>query len=129
MLYSHVLRIASAFPENQGRARYVAAARDFRMPYWDWGLVLPRGQSVVPTSLSSRTIAVVTPQSNARLTTIDNPLYSYRFHPVNPSPDDFPDNTVWIVINTAETSVDRALGRHLANHCPLAEEADFRVPK
>ena len=64
------------------------------MPYWDWGLVLPRGQSVVPTSLSSRTIAVVTPQSNGRLTTIDNPLYSYRFHPINPSPDDFPDNTV-----------------------------------
>ena len=136
MLYAHVLKKAREFPENQGRARYEAAAQDFRMPYWDWGLVLPSGQSVLPTSLSSRTIAVVTPQSGGRLTTIDNPLYSYRFHPINPAPDDFPDNTVCLsgcrpgyARHPVETRADRALGGDLANDRPLAEEADCRVPK
>jgi tyrosinase len=94
VLHAHVLKKASEFPESQGRARYEAAAREFRMPYWDWAVVVPPGQSILPASLSSRTISVITPSSGGQRTTIDNPLYSYRFNPINPSPGDFPNNTV-----------------------------------
>ena len=66
------------------------------MPYWDWAVVVPRGESVLPASLSSKTISVITPESGGRPATIDNPLYSFRFHPINPSPGDFPNNTVCV---------------------------------
>lgn len=87
---------ATEFPQSAGRDRYVAAAKDFRMPYWDWAAVLPAGTSVFPTSLSTKTINVVTPTSGGKPTPIDNPLYSFKFHPLNPTPGDFVDPQVGV---------------------------------
>lgn len=91
VLYKIVQKKATEYPESQGRARYVAAAKDFRMPYWDWAAVLPAGTKVFPTSLSSKTLNLVTPTSGGKPTPVDNPLYSFKFHPVNPTPGDFPE--------------------------------------
>lgn len=90
-----MLKKARDFSESEGRARYVAAAENFRMPYWDWAIVVPQGQSVLPTSISSPEIQVIEPGAGGRSSRIDNPLYSFRFHPINPSPGDFPNNTVF----------------------------------
>lgn len=94
VLYKIVQKKATEYPESQGRARYVAAAKDFRMPYWDWAAVLPAGTKVFPTSLSSKTLNLVTPTSGGKPTPVDNPLYSFKFHPVNPTPGDFPEAPV-----------------------------------
>lgn len=89
-----MVKKAGEFSESEGRSRYLAAAQSFRIPYWDWAIVVPAGQSVVPTSLSSTSIQVIQPGSGGKSTTIDNPLYSFQFHPINPSEGDFPDNQV-----------------------------------
>lgn len=94
VLYKIVQKKATEYPESQGRARYVAAAKDFRMPYWDWAAVLPAGTKVFPTSLSSKKLNLVTPTSGGKPTAVDNPLYSFKFHPVNPTPGDFPEAPV-----------------------------------
>lgn len=89
ILYQVIQKKATEFPVAEGRARYVAAAKDFRMPYWDWAAVVPLETDSFPSSLSSETIDVVTPTSQGRPTPIDNPLYSFKFHPVNPVRGDF----------------------------------------
>ncbi|TKW49434.1 Tyrosinase [Colletotrichum tanaceti] len=35
-LYKHVNAVANEFEESERKADYVKAAKDFRMPYWDW---------------------------------------------------------------------------------------------
>jgi tyrosinase len=85
-LYAVVQGIATSFPEPL-RARYVAAAKDFRVPYYDWALLPAPGRSSFPSSISSSKINVT--GADGKPTQIDNPLYSFRFHPINPSPGDF----------------------------------------
>lgn len=58
------------------RTRMTAAAAALRFPYWDWA----RDGNVVPRSMVSRTFTVTTPNGTR---SIDNPLYSYRFHPID----------------------------------------------
>ncbi|KAF7875362.1 hypothetical protein EAF04_002534 [Stromatinia cepivora] len=82
VLHSIVLFIAEQFPAGAERERYAAAAANFRIPYWDWAVVPPMGQSVLPPSVSTPTIAVNGP---AGVQTISNPLFSYYFNPLNPS--------------------------------------------
>ena len=84
---------ATEFSQQEGRSRYVAAAKDFRIPYWDWVAVLPTGTSPFPASLATAKINVVSPGSNGVARPIDNPLYSFKFHPLNPNPGDFDDNS------------------------------------
>lgn len=63
------------------------------MPYWDWAIVPGRGEAVLPLSVQSETVSVSTPTSGGKRVQMDNPLYSFRFHPLNPTDDDFPSNT------------------------------------
>lgn len=93
MLYALIQKKAGDFPESEGQDRYMAAARDFRMPYWDWAIVTGRGQGVLPRSVQSETVNVFTPTSGGQRVPMDNPLYSFRFHPLNPSEGDFPDDS------------------------------------
>ena len=58
--------------------RYAAAAEAFRVPYWDWALGDKGGG--VPDFFLTQSIDVV--RLNGSEDTIRNPLYSYRFHPV-----------------------------------------------
>ncbi|KAG7292970.1 hypothetical protein NEMBOFW57_003015 [Staphylotrichum longicolle] len=84
-LYEQVLHglietIASFWPEGE-RERYVAAARRFRLPYWDWAATPPAGESVLPRSIGgSPFIDINGPSGQQR---IANPLFSYSFKPLD----------------------------------------------
>lgn len=87
-LYASVQAVANKFPVEGGlRAKYVAAAKEFRAPYFDWASQPPKGTLAFPESLSARTIQVV--DVDGKTKAINNPLNRFTFHPVNPSPGDF----------------------------------------
>lgn len=81
LLYAVVQDIASKFT-GSNKAKYVAAAKDFRMPYYDWA-ALPSG---FPSAFTDATVNVID-QNGPR--SLLNPLASFRFHPLNPSAGDF----------------------------------------
>jgi tyrosinase len=72
--------IAGMFPNGTDRQPYIDAARDFRMPYWDWAMPAPEGESHFPDVFWNATISQYGPRG---VQEIRNPLYSYRFHPKN----------------------------------------------
>jgi tyrosinase len=83
-LYVTIQKIVSEFQDSNLRNKYAAAAAKFRIPYWDWAVAVPEGQPTLPSALwSSKTVSVVSPQGGT--TTIKNPLYSYKFHPLSSS--------------------------------------------
>jgi len=85
-LYSSVQAIANQFPAGDLRDKYVAAAKDFRTPYFDWASQPPQGSPAFPSILTSAMIQVVDVDGTTKQ--INNPLYNFRFHPVNPQPGD-----------------------------------------
>src|ERR1700744_3946934 len=85
-LYNAVQSVAASFPAKL-RAKYVAAAQVFRIPYWDWATT---ASPTFPTLISSPTASVVWTDGTTK--TIPNPLYSYKFNPINPSSGDFDEN-------------------------------------
>jgi tyrosinase len=80
VLHSHIVAAVNEFPAGATRNRYAQAALSWRHPYWDWAAQPSDGQSVLPASISSPTVNVIMPNGS---TTIANPLYAYRFHPVS----------------------------------------------
>ncbi len=94
--------IAASFPDPADQARYLAAARNFRVPYWDWAMPLQAGDSVLPSSVQEETVKVMTPSSDGQAVEMKNPLYSFDFHPLNPTAGDFPLKDVsrdaWLVV-------------------------------
>ncbi|KAI9767433.1 MAG: hypothetical protein M1840_005662 [Geoglossum simile] len=80
-LYDVIQKIASEYQDPNLRSKYTAAANKFRIPYWDWAIAVPQGQPVLPAAISAKTVSVVTTQGAT--TTIRNPLYSYKFHPLD----------------------------------------------
>jgi tyrosinase len=86
-LYDLIQRIASYYPTGPVKDRYVAAAKNFRMPYWDWAAVPPTGQSVYPLSVGGSPAVSVDGPVGRQI--IANPLYSYVFKPLNVA--DLPD--------------------------------------
>lgn len=81
-LYQSIIAAVNMFPPGSERQRYAAAALSWRLPYWDWAQTPPDGESAFPTSLQTPTINVTMPNGSA---IINNPLYSYQFHPVSAS--------------------------------------------
>ncbi|ESZ91618.1 hypothetical protein SBOR_7980 [Sclerotinia borealis F-4128] len=59
VLHSVISFIAEQYPIGAERERYTAAAGNFRIPYWDWAVVPAAGQSVLPASVTTPTIAVL----------------------------------------------------------------------
>jgi tyrosinase len=89
IVYEHVQKIAASFPP-ESRARYQKAAMQFRLPYWDWAKQPAQGETNYPTFVGSeRKAKVITPTSGNQYVEIDNPLYSYKFKELNPTPGDF----------------------------------------
>ncbi|KAF2840525.1 Di-copper centre-containing protein [Patellaria atrata CBS 101060] len=91
VLFEQVLQqkakeIANALPAGTNKDKYVAAANELRLPYWDWAID-PAGGTVMPASMSTKTISVTYP--NGTTATIQNPLYTYNFNPLRAA--DFPD--------------------------------------
>jgi hypothetical protein len=112
----HATDAANEF-SGSDRDRYLAAAQNLRIPYWDWARPVTDGQHVVPDSLSSSAISVNVPSGQV---TIANPLYSYRFHPIDQrlggQVSNFLDILEWHryqVVNWHNDRFDRVFGFNL----------------
>ena len=113
------------------------------MPYWDWAIVTGQGQGVLPLSVQSPQVNVITATSGGKRVPMDNPLYSFHFDPLNPTEGDFPDNSqVSIIIplllvlcpcaillhcaglflHAQKTRTDRLSVQWVGVNCPLAKE-------
>lgn len=77
-LYKHVNAVANEFAETERRSDYVKAAKDFRMPYWDWARP---DLGVFPAEATSQArVQVKRPHNNQKDSRIDpNPLATYKF--------------------------------------------------
>lgn len=82
--------MAQRFTAGALRDKYLAAAREFRAPYFDWASQPPAGSTAFPTAIAAPTISIV--DVDGRTRTIVNPINRFTFHPVNPSPGDFNSN-------------------------------------
>ncbi|KAK2059846.1 Di-copper centre-containing protein [Colletotrichum caudatum] len=90
VLFQLVHLIASWFPDPTERVFYQAAADDFRIPYWDWATPPPLGETTYLPEFEELGIQVSGPKG---WQLIANPLYSYKFRPLDPdvfSQGDFP---------------------------------------
>ncbi|EEA23434.1 hypothetical protein TMatcc_002304 [Talaromyces marneffei ATCC 18224] len=72
-IWQYAQSIAATYPASQRQA-YMEAAVSLRVPYWDWA-VNPN----MPECLTYQSIMINTSTGQE---TIDNPLYSYKFHPL-----------------------------------------------
>ncbi|KAF2706982.1 Di-copper centre-containing protein [Pleomassaria siparia CBS 279.74] len=72
--------IAETFPDAD-KPKYQKAALNLRTPYWDWAAAVPSDQPVIPTAMTDQTVKVIF--GNGTETEIPNPLYEYRFHPLD----------------------------------------------
>ncbi|KAK6343879.1 hypothetical protein TWF696_007533 [Orbilia brochopaga] len=83
-LYAEVQKIAAQFPEG---SKDRAAAKDWRMPYWDW----LSNNFAVPDVVGTPQIQVRDPTKGT--VTINNPLYSYtyKFSNTREQQEQFPD--------------------------------------
>ncbi|KAJ6786222.1 hypothetical protein PWT90_05756 [Aphanocladium album] len=72
--------IASLFTNATERGLYQQAASRFRIPYWDWSLPAPAGETHLPDCFWSPVIVQYGPNGAQH---IRNPLYSYLFHPLD----------------------------------------------
>lgn len=70
--------IAGLFPNITERHLYQQAASEFRIPYWDWSMDAPEGDTFFPGVMWNATMVQYGPRDEQR---IKNPLYSYHFHP------------------------------------------------
>lgn len=88
-MYNIIQYIASLWPPDD-LDRVQNAAKRFRIPYWDWAVAPPAGESVLPLSIGgSSTMNVSGPNG---IQSISNPLFSFAFKPFNGSI--FPDAPV-----------------------------------
>ncbi|KJZ73017.1 hypothetical protein HIM_07589 [Hirsutella minnesotensis 3608] len=72
--------IAGMFVNETQRRLYQQAAADFRVPYWDWSRNAPPGDTHLPGDFWKPVIAQDGPNG---VQNINNPLYSYHFHPLD----------------------------------------------
>ncbi|KAL8693817.1 MAG: hypothetical protein Q9218_001417 [Villophora microphyllina] len=80
IIWYNAQQIASSYPRAK-RDQYRAAARTLRIPYWDWST-----SPTMPLEVNQPTIFINAPNGTS---SIQNPLYTYTFHP-QPSSSDFP---------------------------------------
>ncbi|CAI4216155.1 unnamed protein product [Parascedosporium putredinis] len=77
--------IASQYPENI-RSRYVEAAKQLRLPYFDWATRVREPAPSLPNSIAQARISIV--DIDGRQKTIDNPLFSFNISQVQPDRGD-----------------------------------------
>ncbi|KAI1335061.1 Di-copper centre-containing protein [Xylariaceae sp. FL0016] len=76
-LYKHVNAFANDFKEGERKADYVKAAKDFRMPYWDWAIP---GQDIFPVqAFVDAHNQVIRPGGGKKAAIDPNPLATYQF--------------------------------------------------
>lgn len=106
-MYDIVQYIASLYPAGPQRERFQQAAQTFRMPYWDWAIMPPNNQSVLPLSIGGEPDIVADGPNGPQL--IANPLFTFTFKPLNPTV--FPEYPVRFLqsIRVANKVADRCL--------------------
>jgi tyrosinase len=77
-LVKHAVYVASKFKGSQA-ARWQAAAKNVRLPYWDWAATDLQARQ--PAQLKASTVTVTRPGAGGvpETATIANPLYQYQF--------------------------------------------------
>lgn len=74
--------IASLFKDPDDRKRYVAAAADCRVPYFDWAANPPPGESLLPSSIGNNPLVSLSGPNGLQV--VSNPLFDYQFKPLKP---------------------------------------------
>ncbi|KDR79498.1 hypothetical protein GALMADRAFT_208846 [Galerina marginata CBS 339.88] len=82
MLYEQILQqraaeVAATYTVDQ--ASWKQAAANLRQPYWDWA-----AKAVPPDEVISLTQVTITGPKGTKIK-VDNPLYHYKFHPIDKS--------------------------------------------
>lgn len=114
-IWSYAQDIAKSYPDAQ-RQSYVDAAKTLRIPFWDWA-VNPN----LPESTTYQKISINTPTGQQ---TLDNPLYSYKFHPL-PLGTDIPSNDpVSIVLTHLSLAIANSIGKQLAKYKETVRSPD-----
>ncbi|KAH9929640.1 tyrosinase [Amylocystis lapponica] len=79
VLQNHAIDIAKQYTVDQDA--WNLAAINLRAPFWDWANhVMPP-----PEVISYAKVDVITPASNGQKVSVNNPLITYSFHPIDPS--------------------------------------------
>lgn len=77
ILWTRAQEVAATYTVDQ--ANWKAAATTIRQPYWDWA----KDSVPPPEVISLLQVTITGPDGKSKL--VDNPLYQYRFHPIDPS--------------------------------------------
>ncbi|RVD80225.1 uncharacterized protein DFL_008127 [Arthrobotrys flagrans] len=110
-LHAHVQKIAKEFKAGtEDSTKALAAAQDWRMPYWDWAT-----NATIP-ELIGNTPRVTVRMPNGQDETIDNPLYSYKYNFANAQTqkNELPSQPFSTAKQTTRVSID-TLNAQLAN--------------
>ena len=116
---SHAQTIARQY-YGATKTKYMAAAETLRMHYWDWA-----ASAAIPTILSTPKITITTPAGKQK---IGNPLYAYKFPPLDPTY--FPDQGAYdsYLANDSTTIRDPNASADLLNAqlTPATVSTNFR---
>ncbi|TVY40862.1 Tyrosinase [Lachnellula occidentalis] len=82
LMYNLVQEIAAMWPAGPVQDQYVAAGKNFRIPYWDWAAVPSDGNGVLPHIVQDSPSMSVDGPAGTQM--IANPLFTYQFKPVDP---------------------------------------------
>ncbi|KAG9607898.1 Di-copper centre-containing protein, partial [Aureobasidium melanogenum] len=124
-LYKHIQQAAQSFPAGATRDKYVAAAQNWRFPYWDWAAIPCSSCKAFPTLLSDQWATVTTPTG---VQTIPNPLFRYDFHPVSVSDMVYNPFASWDVTKRYPTSWDASASsqNNLLNNIFANSQSNYR---
>ena len=80
-LHKHVTATAEDYDVDEDRDIYINAAKNFRMPYWDWASPADKDIGLFPQEVLGTTVhQVVRPGGKKQKVPLDrNPLASYKF--------------------------------------------------
>lgn len=76
VLQSNAIQIAQEYEKSE--QGWLEAAHALRSPYWDWASNTPPPDEII----RFKTIEIASPKGTQ---TVTNPLYAYKFHPIDPS--------------------------------------------
>jgi hypothetical protein len=71
------MAVVAEFPDGPVKRRYLRAAQNLRLPYWDFAKPAAPGDNILPSMFIQPAVTVTAPYGRA---TIDNPLYQYDFN-------------------------------------------------
>ncbi|KAM0723502.1 hypothetical protein Q7P37_000489 [Cladosporium fusiforme] len=74
-LVDNAIIVAEQFTGSD-RDRYTEAARNLRIPFWDWAALSPEGENPFPQMFTDESVSVVSPNGPMNIT---NPLNGYTF--------------------------------------------------